>query len=83
MKPFRKHVAIAIDGGGIRGVVVTRALAMLEESLGKPCRQIFQLAAGSSTGSIISAGIGAGLSGAQMTQLYKDLGATIFRRPSV
>ena len=24
MKPFRKNVAIAIDGGGIRGVVITR-----------------------------------------------------------
>jgi hypothetical protein len=80
MKPFRKNVAIAIDGGGIRGVVVTRALTMLEDHLGKPCREIFQLTAGSSTGSIISAGIGAGLTGAQMTQLYKDLGATIFEK---
>jgi len=33
MKPFRKHVAIAVDGGGIKGVIVTRALAILEEHL--------------------------------------------------
>ena len=26
MKPFRNHVAIAVDGGGIRGVIVARAL---------------------------------------------------------
>ncbi len=26
MKPFRNHIAIAIDGGGIRGAIVARAL---------------------------------------------------------
>ena len=26
MKPLREHVAIAIDGGGIKGVMVARAL---------------------------------------------------------
>jgi len=78
MKPFRKHVAIAIDGGGIKGVMVTRALEILEDELGKPCHQIFRLAAGTSTGSIISAGIGAGLSGAEMHELYTKLGDTIF-----
>jgi hypothetical protein len=25
MKPFRKHIAIAIDGGGIKGVMVAQA----------------------------------------------------------
>jgi len=78
MQPFRKNVAISIDGGGIKGVMVTRALAILEEHLGQAARQIFRLAAGTSTGSIISAGIGLGLSGAQMYQLYTQLGATIF-----
>ena len=47
--------------GMFRGVVITRALSHLEEHLGKPVRQVFQLAAGTSTGSIISAAIGAGL----------------------
>jgi len=80
MKPFRKHVAIAIDGGGIRGVIVTRALAVLEEHLGQSCGEIFSLAAGTSTGSIISAGIGLKLSGAEMYALYCKLGATVFPR---
>jgi Patatin-like phospholipase len=80
MIPFRNHVAVAIDGGGIRGVVVTRALAILEEQLGRPCRDIFGLTAGTSTGSIVSAGIGVGLTGAQMTQLYQDLGNNIFTK---
>ena len=43
MKPFRKNVAIAIDGGGIRGVIVTKALSILEQHLGKPVHDIFRL----------------------------------------
>ena len=78
MKPFRKNVAIAIDGGGIRGVVVTRALTILETHLGRNVHDIFRLAAGTSTGSIISAGIGAGLTAQQMHDLYVSLGPVIF-----
>jgi len=80
MKPFRKNVAIAIDGGGIRGVIVTKALSLLEEQLGKTSHEIFRLAAGTSTGSIISAGIGSGLTAAQMHHLYVSLGETIFKK---
>jgi len=80
MKPFRKNVAIAIDGGGIRGVVITRALSKLEDHMGKPVRQIFQLAAGTSTGSIISAAIGAGLPAKQLHELYVSLGDLIFQQ---
>ncbi len=80
MKGFKKHVAIAIDGGGIRGVIVTRALATLEAHLHKSCHEIFRLTAGTSTGSIISAGIAAGLTADQMYQLYVQLGATIFKK---
>ena len=78
MKPFRKNVAIAIDGGGLRGVVITRALMMLEDLLGKPSDQIFHLTAGTSTGSIISAGIASGMTAREMYQLYMDLGPEIF-----
>jgi predicted acylesterase/phospholipase RssA len=80
MKPFRKNVAIAIDGGGIRGVIVTRALSMLEEQLGKPVHAIFRLAAGTSTGSVISAGIASGLTAAKLHTLYAGLGKTIFKK---
>ena len=80
MKPFRKNVAIAVDGGGIRGVIVTRALMKLEAALEKPVHEIFQLSAGTSTGSIISAGIGAGLSATRMYELYVELGDTIFKK---
>lgn len=80
MKPFRKYVAIAIDGGGIRGVIPARALMVLEQVLGTSSHEIFRLCAGTSTGSIIAAGIAAGLSGEQIYRLYLELGASIFRQ---
>lgn len=80
MRPLRRHVALAVDGGGIRGVMVTRALTMLEEYLGVSSHDLFGLVAGTSTGSVIAAGIGAGLSAAQMHALYRGLGGAIFRR---
>ena len=78
MKPLRNNVAIAIDGGGIRGLIVTQALSAIEEELGKPIYEVTRLAAGTSTGSIIAAGIGAGFSAQHMTALYRELGASIF-----
>ena len=61
-------------------MIVTRALAILEDHLGQSCHGIFRLAAGTSTGSIISAGIGAGLSGEQMHQLYCEMGTTALHK---
>ena len=80
MKPFRKHVALAIDGGGIRGTMVAKALAVVEEELGQPCSELFQLTAGTSTGSIISAAIGARIPADEIHSLYVKLGDTIFRK---
>lgn len=79
MKPFRKNVAIAIDGGGIKGTMVARALAIIEDHLAQQAHSIFRLTAGTSTGSIISAGIAKGLSGEQIHKLYCDLGEKVFK----
>jgi len=80
MRSFRKHVAIAIDGGGIRGVIVTRALTMLEEKLEQPLYDIARLYAGTSTGSIISVGLASGMTAAKIHELYLRLGDTIFSK---
>jgi hypothetical protein len=79
MKPFRKNLAIAIDGGGIKGVMVTRALSMVEESLGYPLHTRLGLASGTSTGSIIAAALACRLDAKTINQLYVDLGNEIFR----
>ena len=79
MKPFRKNVALAVDGGGIKGVVASRAISILEDHLQKPSYEVFKLLAGTSTGAIISAGIATGLFGEEIHQLYCDMGPVIFR----
>src|SRR5512146_365178 len=80
MRPLRTNTAPAIDGRGIKGETFTNALAMLENELKQPVNQIFQLTAGTSTGSIISAGLACGLTATQMYQLYVELGDTIFKK---
>jgi uncharacterized protein len=80
VKPLRKHVALAVDGGGIRGLVVTRALSLLEDHLSQPAASLFQLAVGTSTGAIISAGLAVGLSAEKITDLYLQLGQKVFKR---
>ena len=80
MKPFRKNVALAVDGGGIKGVVVSRAIAILEDYLKQPAYNTFRLLVGTSTGAIISAGIGTGLFGEELHQLYCEFGPKIFRK---
>lgn len=80
MKPFRKHVAISIDGGGIRGLIVTKALEAVEEALGQRLGELTELAAGTSTGSVIAAGIGLNLSAAEMTGMYRYFAPKVFAK---
>lgn len=78
MKPLRKNVALAIDGGGIKGVMVARALVRLEQELGRPLHEVVRLTAGTSTGAIIAAGIAKGLTAQQIYDLYADFGDRVF-----
>ncbi|MFW6312623.1 MAG: patatin-like phospholipase family protein [Spirochaetota bacterium] len=80
MTPFRKHLALSIDGGGYKGVMVAKALAMAESELGRPFAQIVDLAAGTSTGSIISSAIASGLTATEVLELYRTLGREVFSR---
>ena len=80
MKPFRKNLAIAIDGGGIKGVIVTKALTMVEEKLGYPLHERAGLTAGTSTGSIIAACLASGLEAKKLHELYLELGNVIFQK---
>lgn len=79
MKPLRKNVALSIDGGGIKGVIVAKALSILEREIGQAVGQFIRLSAGTSTGAIISGGIACGLTADQMLRLYIDLGKSIFK----
>ncbi|MBA2638148.1 MAG: patatin-like phospholipase family protein [Solirubrobacterales bacterium] len=45
---------LAIEGGGIRGIVPATVLVALEERAGRPVAELFDLIAGTSTGGIIA-----------------------------
>jgi hypothetical protein len=78
MKPLRPKVALAIDGGGIRGTLVAKALAVVEKAEHLSFAKVAGLLAGTSTGSIISAGFCVGMSAAQMHKLYTELAEDVF-----
>jgi hypothetical protein len=76
---------LAIDGGGIRGIIPATILSHLEAKVGRQTHEIFDLIAGTSTGGIIAAAIGAGAKcGAayrpsELVDLYVQNGPAIFR----
>lgn len=80
MKPLRKNVAIAIDGGGVRGIIPAKALTMLEAEVGKSVHEIFRLCAGTSTGSMLAAGIASGADATTLLQLYLNMCPVLFRK---
>src|ERR1700676_3444430 len=71
---------LTIDGGGIKGVFPAAFLATLEQQLGRPVADYFDLIAGTSTGGIIAIGLGLGLTAQELLDLYKVWGARIFPR---
>ncbi|MFD4420920.1 patatin-like phospholipase family protein [Agromyces sp. NPDC058484] len=70
---------LSIDGGGIRGYLPALVLAEIERRSGRRAIDLFDLAAGTSTGAIISIGLGAGLSAAELAEFYPKYGSRIFR----
>ena len=74
----KKRRILSIDGGGILGTFPAAFLAGLEESLGKPIAQYFDLIVGTSTGGIIALGLGMGLSATEILKMYENNGAEIF-----
>ena len=69
---------LALDGGGIKGAFTASVLATLENSLGLPIVDHFDMVAGTSTGGILSIGLGMGLRSQQLLQFYRDQGSIIF-----
>lgn len=76
---------LAIDGGGIRGVLSLQILAEIEriliESSGRPDYRLadyFDYVAGTSTGGIVAAGISVGMSVQEILDFYLNNGAAMF-----
>jgi predicted acylesterase/phospholipase RssA len=72
LKPEGKRLVLSIDGGGSRGYITLHCLAKLEELCGKSCHEIFDFYVGTSTGSLIAAGLAVGMSAQTILHLYKN-----------
>ena len=71
--PDGKKVILSVDGGGMRGVISIAMLAELESMTGKTCQEMFAMVGGTSTGAIIAAGLGIGMSATEILEtVYKD-----------
>jgi uncharacterized protein len=82
-----KYSVLAIDGGGIRGIIPARVLQAVEERLQRPVSELFDLVAGTSTGGLVALGLTKPASNgaatpayraADLVALYRDRGAEIF-----
>lgn len=69
---------LALDGGGIRGVMTAFWLAELEKRLGGRLADHVDLVAGTSTGSILASAICLRIPAADIVNLYRDRGRDIF-----
>ena len=77
---------LALDGGGIRGILTLEYLAVVEAMIRQRFKDetlllcdYFDLIGGTSTGSIIAAGLACGMTVDALKQLYTGIGATVFQ----
>jgi predicted acylesterase/phospholipase RssA len=82
---------LALDGGGIRGIITLGVLKQLERQLGEAqgtgdefrlC-DYFDLIGGTSTGAIIAAALATGLSVTEIDAFYRDFGTIAFARRKI
>ena len=81
-----KYSLLAIDGGGVRGVIPARILQEIETRLGRRTCELFDVVAGTSTGGIIALGLAKpggqpgrpAFAAADLLELYMGHGAKIF-----
>jgi len=76
---------LALDGGGIRGILTLEFLkaveSLIKKRFGEKTRlcDYFDLIGGTSTGSIIAAGLACGMTVDALQALYRNIGASVFQ----
>ena len=87
--PTRAHRMLALDGGGILGLITLEVLVELEGQLRDQYNdddlrlcEVFDYVAGTSTGAIIAAGIARGMSAKDLLSFYKAFGEGVFQKRS-
>jgi uncharacterized protein len=78
----RPHRMLALDGGGIRGLITLGILEKIEklvrEKTGQKLGEYFDYIAGTSTGAIIAAGLSRGLNISDLIEFYTSSGREMF-----
>ncbi len=69
---------LALDGGGIRGVISLGILEAIEKLVGRPLSEYFDYIGGTSTGAIIAAGLATGKKVTELQDFYEKYGAEMF-----
>ena len=77
---------LALDGGGIRGILTLEYLEVMESEFRRRFNNpdfllcdYFDLIGGTSTGSIIAAGLACGMTVEQLKKLYTGIGTDVFQ----
>lgn len=71
---------LAIDGGGQRGLIAIRQVRKLEDELNIPAAQVFGAMGGTSTGSLITAGLVLGRTAREIENMYIHDSPGVFQR---
>ncbi|XP_067875669.1 85/88 kDa calcium-independent phospholipase A2 isoform X5 [Heterodontus francisci] len=70
---------LSLDGGGIRGLVLIQLLIAIEQTAGKPIRELFDWVSGTSTGGILALAIVHGKSMQYLRCLYFRMKDEVFK----
>ena len=86
LQPNRPRRLLAIDGGGLLGLLPAEALILIEQQLNQltgaeePLCDRFDLIGGTSTGAILAAGLALGLKAMDLRDFYLKFGSEIFTK---
>lgn len=85
----RPRTVLAIEPGGVRGIIPATVLSWIEQVTGKPTAELFDVITGSSTGGILALGLTkpkegrAEYSAADLAGFYESDCASIFPNPTL
>ncbi|MEJ0039282.1 MAG: CBASS cGAMP-activated phospholipase [Gammaproteobacteria bacterium] len=74
---------LALSGGGFRGLYTATVLKHLEESLGAPLANRFDLTCGTSAGGLLALGVASGMRASELQALFECDGRRIFGARSI